>query len=111
MLFYGTKGLFWTFIRRDHPVRPDIPARAPMPLYFIHTVYPDKIEKDLMGIDCENDEAACREAQLGARDVIADEVRTGKEVRLKRSFRVERDDGTLVCEIPFNHSIVLDDEA
>ncbi len=81
-----------------------------MPGYFFHTVYPDRIEKDLIGIDCKNDEEACREAQAGAQDVIADEVRTGNIVKLKRFFRVERDDGTLVCEIPFDHAIHLDDK-
>lgn len=78
-----------------------------MPHYFFHSVTDRGLQEDKLGADCKDDNAACEEGRRAIKEMMGDSVRIGDRVELDAIMRVQREDGSVVCELPYGREIDL----
>ncbi len=80
-----------------------------MPRYFFNYRANGVLEKDPEGSDLATDEAAIREAELGAREVASQKVRSGEAIR-SECFELTSADGVVIKTIPLRSVVIMEAE-
>lgn len=80
-----------------------------MPRYFFNYRASGVLEKDPEGSELPTDEAAIREAELGAREVASQKVRSGEPIR-SECFELTSADGIVIKTIPLRSVIIMEAE-
>jgi hypothetical protein len=80
-----------------------------MPRYFFNYRANGVLEKDPEGSELPSDEAAVREAELGAREVASQKVRAGDAIR-SECFELTSADGVVIKSIPLRSVVILEAE-
>jgi hypothetical protein len=80
-----------------------------MPRYFFNYRANGVLEKDPEGSELPSDEAAIREAELGAREVASQKVRAGDAIR-SECFELTGADGVVITTIPLRSVVILEAE-
>jgi hypothetical protein len=80
-----------------------------MPRYFFNYRANGVLEKDPEGSELPSDEAAIREAELGAREVASQKVRAGEVIR-SECFELTGADGVVITTIPLRSVVILEAE-
>lgn len=80
-----------------------------MPRYFFNYRASGVLEKDPEGSELPTDEAAIREAELGAREVASRKVRSGEPIR-SECFELTSADGVVIKTIPLRSVIIMEAE-
>jgi hypothetical protein len=78
-----------------------------MPLYFFNYRVNGVLENDPEGTDLPSDDAARKEAEEGARELLANKVRLGNVVD-GDEFEVTTTDGTVVFKVPLRSVLQLE---
>jgi hypothetical protein len=71
-----------------------------MPRFYLHVSDGKLFAEDREGLELHDVEAARREAIVGLRDVMAEELKHG-QINLAAYVEVENEDGQLVMTVPF----------
>ena len=77
-----------------------------MPRYFFNYRANGVLEKDPEGSELPSDEAAIREAQLGAREVASQKVRSGEPIR-PECFELTDANDVVIKTIPLRSVVIL----
>jgi hypothetical protein len=80
-----------------------------MPRYFFNYRANGVLEKDPEGSELPSDEAAIREAELGAREVASQKVRSGEPIR-SECFELTSAEGVMIKTIPIRSVVVMEPE-
>ena len=80
-----------------------------MPRYFFNYRVNGVLEKDPEGSELPTDEAAVREAELGAREVASQKVRSGEPIR-SECFELTGSDGVVITTIPLRSVVIMEAE-
>ena len=75
-----------------------------MPRYFMHIRRTGSLSTDPEGVELPDLEQARREAQLDARELIADRIRSGKMIGDDR-FEIADERGNILAMVPFRDAI------
>ena len=78
-----------------------------MPRFYFHVRKHGDLDRDPEGSEFDTVELAIKEAELAAREIIAERLRAG-EVVDGDCFVIALDDGTVVAELPFRSVLRLD---
>lgn len=78
-----------------------------MPVFYFHVRNGEDFEEDPEGIDLPTVEKAEEEAILGAREILAERLRSG-EVVDGQSFVITSEDGRVLREVPFKSVLKFD---
>ncbi|MDR6667816.1 DUF6894 family protein [Rhizobium sp. 1399] len=78
-----------------------------MPVFYFHVRNGENFEEDPEGIDLPTIEKAEEEAILGAREILAERLRSG-EVVDGQSFVITSEDGRVLREVPFKSVLKFD---
>lgn len=73
-----------------------------MARYFFHLVENDQRIVDEIGVDLPNADAALQEAELGARDILAEEMLKGDKVGGIRIIEVADESGLTLATVSFD---------
>ncbi len=76
-----------------------------MPMYFLNLRRSGELTEDLEGYDLPDLEAVREEAVEGARTIVSEDVRFGKEINLADSVEITDSDGKHLQTITFADAI------
>jgi len=76
-----------------------------MALYYFHIVNGSDIIEDELGTECPDNADIRQLAIEGAREVVAEAVKTGTPANLDQMYRVVGPSGKVVCEVPFREAV------
>lgn len=80
-----------------------------MPRYFFNYRANGVLERDPEGSELPSEEAAIKEAVMGAREVASQKVRSGEPIR-SESFELTSADGVLIKTIPLRSVVIMEPE-
>lgn len=80
-----------------------------MPRYFFNYRANGVLENDPEGSELPSDDAAIREAELGAREVASQKVRSGEPIR-SECFELTSADGVVIKTIPLRSVVIMEAE-
>lgn len=80
-----------------------------MPRYLFNYRANRVLEKDPEGSDLPNDDSALREAELGAREVASQKVRSGEPIR-SECFELTGADGVVIKIVPLRSVFIMEAE-
>jgi hypothetical protein len=69
--------------------------------YFFHIRHHDALVEDPEGTELDGIESVRREAEVAARELIADRVRAGTPLHIETTFEVRDENANVVLMLPF----------
>ena len=79
-----------------------------MPVFFLHLRNGTEVTEDLEGEIFDDLASAKREALQGAREIMADHLRYGEALGVRREFVISDEVGNLLSTVPFSAAIQRD---